>query len=80
MLLIGFVILSLQQLHCHSPDLLQHLNVFLGVKGLELDTGLEVEQSLWEITALFLLVTGFLIQARMLFDNLDNFKFIFLHI
>ncbi|KAK4828847.1 LOW QUALITY PROTEIN: hypothetical protein QYF61_000904 [Mycteria americana] len=34
--------LTLHQLHCPSLDTLQHLNVFLGVRGPKLNTGFEV--------------------------------------
>ncbi|GAB0175616.1 hypothetical protein GRJ2_000026800 [Grus japonensis] len=42
LLLIRLVLQTLHQLHCPSLDMLQHLNVFLVVKGPKLNTALEV--------------------------------------
>ncbi|KAK4823068.1 hypothetical protein QYF61_025407 [Mycteria americana] len=63
---ISLVLQTLPQLRCPSLDTLQHLNVLLVVRGPKLNTVFEVQPHQWgTITALLLLATLFLIQARM---------------
>lgn len=40
--LTGFALSTIRQHHCPSLDMVQHINVFLEVRGPELDTGLNV--------------------------------------
>ncbi|KAK4831331.1 LOW QUALITY PROTEIN: hypothetical protein QYF61_016820, partial [Mycteria americana] len=67
---ISLVLQTLPQLHCPSLDTLQPLKVSLGVGGPKLNTAFEVRPHQCRvqgtITALVLLATLFLIQARML--------------
>ncbi|KAK4814524.1 hypothetical protein QYF61_021625 [Mycteria americana] len=67
---ISLVLQTLPQLRCPSLDTLQPLNVSLGARGPTLNTAFEVRPHQCPvqgtITALLLLATLFLIQARML--------------
>ncbi|KAK4825790.1 hypothetical protein QYF61_002374 [Mycteria americana] len=70
-LVTGLVLQTLHQLCCPSLDTLQHLNGSLVVRGPKLNTvlggcGLTSAEYRGTITALLLLATLFLIQARML--------------
>ncbi|KAK4815695.1 hypothetical protein QYF61_005508, partial [Mycteria americana] len=66
---ISLVLQTLPQLRCPSLDTLQPLNVSLGVRGPTLNTAFEVRPHQCPvqdtITALLLLATVFLVQARM---------------
>lgn len=68
-LLVKLVLQTLHQLHCPFLDMLQHPNVLLVVRGAKLNTGFDAWPHQGPVqghnTALVLLVTIFLIQARV---------------